>query len=147
MNRSHGNLIALDYGRRRVGVAGCTGDVAIAFGITTLIIDSINHLIIQLEPILTERGVRDLIIGFPLTLGDKPGTLKDDILALREQLIKRGYSVRLVDEALSSRRAAELLKERGRRSDKEDFDRAAAALMLQQYLDGELPPLTEKELA
>jgi putative Holliday junction resolvase len=146
MNQLRRSIIALDYGQRRVGVAGCTGDLAIAFGITTLIIDNLNQLIGQLEPIFEGRQVREVVIGFPMTLGDRPGTLKDDILALRQQLLQRGYAVYLVDEALSSRQAGELLRERGRRSDKEDIDRTAAALILQQYLDGELPPLGEEDL-
>lgn len=137
-NRS---LIALDYGRRRVGVAGCKGDHRIAFGITTLQIRDSNDLIAQLLPLLRERSVTEVVIGFPVTLGDKPGTLSKEVLALAGKLKTHGYHVHLVDEALSSLRASEMLRQRGKRTRKEDIDRSSAALILQEYLDGTLPPL------
>lgn len=140
------NLVALDYGRRRVGVAGCRSDVPIAFGLTTLTIKDPDDLISQLEPILRERSAKEIIVGFPLTLADKPGTLIPEILALTSRLQGRGWQVHLVDEALSSRRADEILQERGRRARKGDRDRASAALILQEFLDGRLPPISEEEI-
>ncbi len=140
------NLVSLDYGRRRVGVAGCSGDVPIAFSITTLKIRDLNDLLRQLEPIMKERAATEVLLGVPLTLGNQPGTLTPDILSLSEKLIQRGYRVTLVDEALSSRRAAENLRQRKKRAGKEALDRHSAALILQQYLDGELPPLKVEDL-
>jgi len=142
---ARGNLIALDYGRRRVGVAGCSGDVPIAFGITTLEINGLEDLPGKLKPILTERDVKEIIIGFPLTLGDRLGDLSGEILKLRRLLQAEGLSVRLVDEALSSRKANDLLHQRRRRIKKPDRDRTSAALILQEYLDGHLPPLPESQ--
>jgi putative Holliday junction resolvase len=140
------DIIALDYGRRRVGVAGCKSGVSIAFGITTLEIKDIRELVDKLQPILEQRTVEEIVMGFPMTLEDKPGTLKLEILKVRELLRERGYKVHLVDEALSSRQAAELLQKRARRAQKQDVDRTAAALILQEYLDGHLPPLSEAEI-
>jgi putative Holliday junction resolvase len=139
------SVISLDYGRRRVGVAGCVGEVPIAFGITTLKIRDLNDLLRQLEPIIEERSATDILLGLPITLGNRPGTLTPDILSLADRLEKRGYRVLLVDEALSSRRAEQNLKERKKRVRKPDIDRHSAALILQQYLDGELNPLKPED--
>jgi len=144
MNR---NLIALDYGRRRVGVAGCGGEVSLAFGITTLTIRGLKDLLAQLNPILKERHCREILIGFPLTLGNKPGPLAPEILSLARQLEAEGLTVHLVDEALSSRRAAGILRQRGKRARKGDCDRTSAALLLQEYLDGLLPPISCAEIS
>lgn len=141
------NLIALDYGRKRVGVAGCSSDVSVAFGITTLTIDSLRDLLIQLRPILESRQPSEILLGFPMTLNDTPGTLAGEILSLFGLLKDEGYTVHLVDEALSSSRAADLLRQRGKRARKEDHDRAAAAILLQEYLDGKLSPLSEVEIS
>lgn len=141
------NLIALDYGRRRVGVAGCRAEVPIAFGITTLTVRGLDDLITQLRPILSERAAREIVLGFPLTLGDKPGVLKQEILQLANRFLSEGLVVHLVDEALSSRRAAGILRQRGRRAQKGDCDRASAALILQEFLDGRLPPLSPEEIS
>lgn len=147
MGRTPPNCIALDYGRRRVGVAGCVKGVSVAFGITTLIIRDLDDLCKQLDPILKERSIEEIILGFPLTLKDTPGTLKEEVLTLFDQLTDRGFVVRLVDEALSSKKAAGLLRKRKRKSQKEDFDRASAALILQEFLDGKLPPLSIEEIS
>lgn len=140
------NLLALDYGRRHVGVAGCRPELPIAFGITTLNIRSLKDLISQLHPILAERRPREIVIGFPLTLGDKPGSLRQEIFELTYRLQGEGLTVHLVDEALSSRRAAGMLRRRGRRARKGDCDRTSAALILQEFLDGKLPPISPEEI-
>ncbi|TKJ40693.1 Holliday junction resolvase RuvX [candidate division LCP-89 bacterium B3_LCP] len=139
-------IIALDYGRRRVGVAGTQKGLSIAFGITTLYIESITNLIDQLNPILVERSCSEVVLGFPITLGDKPGTIKADILELASRLRSRGLTVHLVDEALTSQHATDKLKQRGKRAAKGDTDRASAALLLQEFLDGYLPPLGDVDI-
>ncbi|MBU1653107.1 Holliday junction resolvase RuvX, partial [bacterium] len=93
------SYLAIDYGRRRVGIAGCSGDVSIAFGITTLAINGLTDLFNQLQPFLDDRSVTNVVLGFPITLGDKPGMLKSEVLAVAEKLQERGYTVHLVDEA------------------------------------------------
>ncbi len=140
------SLIALDYGRRRVGVAACSDTVPIAFGITTLQIDSLDDLISQLRGILLERRVTEVVIGVPISLGDHPGMLLPEILALKSRFEREGLAVHLVDEALSSRKADDLLRRRGGKRSREDRDRAAAALILQEFMDGLLPSLNEDEL-
>lgn len=144
--RPEGAIVALDYGRRRVGIAGCRGDVSIAFGIDTLIVNGLEDLLAQLEPIFHQRGVREVVVGFPITLGDKPGTLRDEIFELAGRLKDLGITVHLVDEALSTQRASSILRKRGRRARREDRDRASAAIILQDFLDGRLPPLTAQEI-
>jgi putative Holliday junction resolvase len=138
--------LALDYGRRRVGVAAAEAGISIAFGVTTLLIRSLNDLAGQLEPILKQRQPRTIILGFPLGLEGRPGPVAGEILTLARRLQNNGWAVALVDEALSSRKAGHLLRSRGRRSSKEAVDRSAAAVLLQEYLDGQLVPLTEAEI-
>jgi putative Holliday junction resolvase len=140
-------LLALDYGRRRVGVAGAAPDLPIAFGLTTLVIRDLDDLMAQLEPILAQREADTVVVGFPLSLAGYAGPVAGDVLELARRLEARGLTVCLVDEALSSRRAGDMLRQRKKRGRKEDLDRASAALLLQEYLDGDLPPLTPEEIA
>lgn len=143
---ANAGFVALDYGRRRVGVAVSECGLTIAFGLTTLIIRNLDDLFQQLEPILVERQPRAVILGLPLGLEGKPGPITGEILALSRHLENKGLSVILVDEALSSKKASDVLRHRRRRSRKEDVDRASAALLLQEYLDGLLPPLTDEDV-
>jgi len=140
-------IVALDYGRRRVGVAYAAPDVAIAFGWTTLTIRGARDLWEQLQRLLGERSADQVVIGLPVTLGDRPGALCAEILRLSERLEEAGYQVLLVDEALSSRRAADLQRQQGGRRPRAALDRTAAALLLQEYLDGLLPEFSQPEIA
>jgi len=130
-----------------VGVAGTAPDLPLAFGLVTLTIDGLDDLMAQLEPILREREPREVVIGFPISLAGYAGPVAGDILELARRLEARDLTVHLVDEALSSSRARAVLRQRGRRSAKADLDRTSAALILQEYLDGALPPLTPEEIA
>jgi putative holliday junction resolvase len=141
-----GGCLALDYGRRRVGVAASEAGISIAFGVTTLLIHGLKDLMGQLEPILKQRRPRTIILGFPVGLEGVPGPVAGEILTLSGCLQNCGWEVVLVDEALSSRKADHLLRSRGRRSSKEAVDRSAAAVLLQEYLDGQLTPLTQAEI-
>ena len=139
-------IIAIDYGRRRVGVAASQDEISIAFGLDTLIIDHPNEILSGILSILAERDSREVVLGLPISLGDRPGELCGEIMALAEALQARGVIVHLVDEALSSKTAGALLRQRGRRQSKEDRDRAAAALLLQEYLDGKLPEFGREQI-
>jgi len=145
-SRPNKNYLAIDYGKRRVGIAGCVGEVKIAFGITTIIINGMPDLLQQLQPILDKRNISDVVLGFPITLGDKPGSLKSEILELANLLQERNYVVHLVDEAMSSEKASQKLRERGKSSPKASIDRAAAALFLQEFIDGELIEYSIEEI-
>jgi putative Holliday junction resolvase len=139
-------IIAIDYGRRRIGVAGCHEDVPIAFGLDTLILDNLDEIPARIGNLLAERESNEVVLGLPISLGDRPGELCGEIIALAEALQTRGFVVHLVDEALSSRRAADVLRQRGKRPRKEDHDRVSAALLLQEYLDGRLPEFSREQI-
>lgn len=62
--RTGRNLMALDYGRRRVGLAGSGADTSIAFGIETLQISGIEDLLEQLQPILKERKTDEILSAY-----------------------------------------------------------------------------------
>ena len=140
------NIVAIDYGRRRVGVAASQDEIGIAFGLDTLIIDHPDEIIPGILNLLTERDSREVVLGLPISLGDRPGELCGEIMALAEALQGQGVVVHLVDEALSSKTAGAMLRRRGRRPSKEDRDRAAAALLLQEFLDGRLPEFSREQI-
>ena len=139
-------IIAIDYGRRRVGVAVSQDEIGIAFGLDTLILDHPHEILPGILNILTERGSREVVLGLPISLGDRPGELCGEIIVLAEALQGRGIVVHLVDEALSSKTAGVMLRQRGRRPSKEDRDRASAAFLLQEYLDGRLPEFSREHI-
>lgn len=79
-----------------------------------------------------------VLVGYPLNMDGSIGPRAKAAERLAEELRSRlPMEVRLTDERLSSVEAQELLREAGRdtRKNKGIIDSAAAAVMLQRYLD------------
>ena len=88
-----------------------------------------------LRRLVDERGVREVVVGVPKTLGGEVGYQARRILATLDELRGELPEIRFVewDERLTTRIAAA-----GRRSGKKKpvrLDHLAAARMLQEYLE------------
>jgi putative pre-16S rRNA nuclease len=138
-------VLGIDYGGRRTGLAlsdptgllarpwktvSHAGDAAAA---ARAIAAEIDRLIAE------DDGLECIVIGLPRRLGGEPNDQTAHVEAFASGL--RGVTslpVILQDERLTSRAADELLarRERDWRRRKEQLDAMAAALILQDYLDG-----------
>ena len=86
-----------------------------------------------------EDGVAAIVVGLPRRLDGRPNDMTAHVQAFAAQLGARtGLSVALQDERLTSREAESLLAERDKdwRSRKKRLDAVAAAVILQDHLDG-----------
>lgn len=134
--------LGLDFGRKRIGVARSDPSGTLASPHTTLV-RRLNRRppYRTLEEIADRIGARTLVMGLPLELD---GSENDWCAEVREA--GRKISERLdrplvfVDERLTSVQAEEAIRSAGlRRKDREDkarVDAAAAAVILQSWLDG-----------
>ena len=90
-----------------------------------------------LRRLAEERGVREVVVGVPKTLGGEVGYQARKILATLDDLRRELPEVRFVewDERLTTRIAAT----GGRRGKRKParLDHLAAARMLQEYLEAE----------
>lgn len=133
-------LLAFDYGRRRIGVAvgnTLTGD---ARPLTTLDATEAGPDWARIGALLAEWRPARLVVGVPYN--DAPN---EPIAAEAQRFARRlqgrfELPVDTVDERLSSAEAYDRLKggrRAGRRGPiaKEDIDSAAAAVILQDWLD------------
>ena len=87
---------------------------------------------------MDERGVREVIVGVPRTLGGEVGPQARRILATLDDLKRDFPGVRFVewDERLTTRIAAGNRSRRGTSKKKPvRLDHLAAARMLQEYLE------------
>jgi len=136
--------LALDVGRRRIGLAGCD-----PLGITVTPLQALarGELASDLErllPLVLERRVELLVVGLPLDSDQQPTRqalhCRRYGLQLQRALGDAGYALPLawVDEHASSWEAGEAHGLHGDRSGR--LDSAAAALLLEQWLrDGPEP--------
>lgn len=85
-----------------------------------------------------EDGVESIVVGLPSRLDGTPSALTPRVHALARQIAAAsGLPVMFQDERLSSREAESrlALREKDWRARKKKLDAAAAAIILQDYLD------------
>ncbi len=131
-------IMGLDFGEKRMGVAISDPGGKLARPLVTLVRKKECSWIDLLAPLLREHGPDEIVIGYPRRLDGSPGTLArkvDDLAAEMERV--SGVRVVLRDESLTTVEAAEKLAESGmgRRARRGKIDVAAAAIILQDYLD------------
>ncbi len=131
-------LIAVDYGRRRIGLAKSDATGLIASALTTLVIKSHKQAMEELARIIDEYRPAGLVIGYPLLASGDKSDLCVEIDAFIEKL-KAVYEgpIYKEDEYGSSEEAADIVHAHGKRvgQDKKRIDRLAAVVILQRFLD------------
>jgi len=138
-------IVGLDIGERRIGVAVSDATGTLARPVVTLRpagleIDALSVVASEIARLAEEEdGVGAIVIGLPRRLDGTPTEMTPRV----EQFARRLESttalpVALQDERLSSREAESrlALTDKDWRSRKARLDAAAAAVILQDYLDG-----------
>jgi|KBSMisStaDraftv2_1062788.scaffolds.fasta_scaffold81737_2 putative Holliday junction resolvase len=130
-------ILAIDYGKKRTGIAVTDPLKIIASALTTVESPSIFRF---LEDYLKKESVEMILIGDPRNLDDSPTDLTADVARIVGLLKKKfpAVPVRTVDERYSSVMASRAMVEMGmkksQRRKKGQTDQIAAALMLQEWL-------------
>ena len=130
--------LALDVGDRRVGLAisDPTGLLASPLGHVERGPTDVQDIIEVAE----QNGVTEIVVGIPLTMAGESGSQAGKVRAfIRDLRSRTDLPVHTVDERLSTVQARFLLTNMGggRRAtrDRGRIDAAAAAVILQSYLD------------
>jgi putative Holliday junction resolvase len=131
-------ILAIDYGRKRTGIAVTDPMQIIANGLTTVPTTEIFDFI---DRYLREEEVERFVVGEPLYPDGNPAQLAGEVKRFVGQLQKRytGIPVSMQDERFTSEDAKEAILHSGvrqkRRRDKSLVDKVAATIILQQYLE------------
>jgi putative Holliday junction resolvase len=137
-------VLGIDYGARRIGLAlsDATGTLASPWRVLPrppAFEATVEALVREIEQLAAaEDGLAAVVIGWPRRLDGSPTHLTAEVDALRRALETRvNLPIILQDERLSSHEAEARLaaRERSWRRRKERIDAAAAAVVLQDYLD------------
>jgi len=137
--------VGLDVGERRIGIAvsDATGTLARPLGVlrpSGLDVDAVDVVMMEIARLATEEdGLGAIVVGLPRRLDGTATHLTPRVEQFARQLaIKTALPVTLQDERLSSREAESrlALNDKNWRSRKARLDAAAAAVILQDYLDG-----------
>ena len=133
--------IGIDYGERRIGLS--FGDeIGVATPLEPAIEKSEAERIAHIARVAQERNATDLVVGYPYNMDGSAGFKAKEVDAFIEKI---GTAIDLpthrIDERLTSVEAS-----KGFRSGRDDdlrrsgkLDSAAAALILQDFLNQRLP--------
>lgn len=142
----NGRVVGLDIGRKRIGVAISDASCTLARPLVTLTAggaDPVDVVIQQIDRLAAEEdGVDRIVVGLPVRLDGSAGKETKHVTAFIRRLRTRtALPVIEEDERLSSREADSRLAvtERDWRKRKAHLDAAAAAVILQDYLDRQRP--------
>ena len=136
-------MLGIDVGQRRVGLAVSDPSGTLARPLTTLTVtsaaDAVDRVMAEVTRLsLEEDGLTAIVVGVPAKLDGSPTDQSAGVAAFMAALTAR-VSVPVVggDERLTSHEAESRLAigERDWRRRKEKLDAAAAAIILQDYLD------------
>jgi putative Holliday junction resolvase len=130
--------LALDLGRRRIGLA-ISDDLGItAQGLPTIHRKNNRADLAELSRIVRERAVELILIGNPLHMSGDAGTQADNARLFGEMVTRHiGKQVRLWDERLTTVEASRVLRDSGISIEKRAraIDQLSAVILLQSYLD------------
>lgn len=131
-------ILALDYGKKRTGIAVSDPLKIIARGLETV---ETRELIGYLKNYMKTEEVEKVIIGYPLNFDDTP----TDATPLVDKFIGKfkhvfpDLEIEKKDERLTSKMASQAISGMGlkkkEREKKELIDTVAAVIILQEYLE------------
>ena len=137
-------ILALDVGRKRIGLAISDGLALTALGLPTLERKNLRVDIGTLFHLASEREVGAFLLGLPRNLNGSEGSQATFVRDFGDRLRKRSkLPVVYWDERLTSVEAEGILWQHGgdRLAQKGKVDRLAAAILLQDFLNEGAPGL------
>lgn len=139
--------MGVDFGDSRIGVALSDPLGIMATPLTIITRKEEPEDIDALIDIIHHNEVGRVVMGLPLSMDGTLGLQAEKVKAFASKLSKKtDVPVEFQDERLSTVVARNLLQEAGKTDRKTRYDAAAAALILQSYLDaGSGPPELPEE--
>ncbi|MGA8012148.1 MAG: Holliday junction resolvase RuvX [Candidatus Acidiferrales bacterium] len=131
-------ILAVDYGRKRIGLALSDELGLTAQPLGTLVRVNRQKDLHRLREACRTHGVTHIIVGHPLHMTGEAGEMADEAARFAARLEKEiGIGVELVDERLTSWEAAQTVAETrpSARRKREPLDDVAAAILLRDYLE------------
>ena len=131
-------VLAIDHGTKRMGIALSDPSGMIALPLEFIPAEPFNKFLERLKVLIHNKEVEMILIGMPRNMdgsyGPAAAKVQEFVAVLKEAI---AIPIKTWDERLTSTQANRLLVEADvRRKDrKEKVDKAAAAILLQSFLD------------
>jgi len=132
------NVLALDIGEKRVGVAYANTQRGIAMPVAVLDANDVEGHTAPFRRLIQDYEPDLLVAGRPLTMAGEPGPQAQRVERVARGVASRcGLNLEFADERLSSSEAKRILREQGlnEKQMRGKVDSVAASLFLQAWLD------------
>lgn len=133
-----GQILAIDYGKARTGIAATDDLQMIASGLTTV---ATSELMAFLKTYQKQNQVETIVVGHPIDLKGNISEVEQDILAFLE-VYKQEFptvNIQRMDERFTSKMASFAISQSGKtkkkRQQKGLIDKVSATIILQNFLD------------
>ena len=133
------NILSIDHGDKRIGLAIGNSGRKIATHISHINNMSVNFVIDQIKTLINDYEIDEIIIGIPL---DEDGneSLQSNKVRKFACLLKKNVNLNLlgIDERFSSVDSEKMLIDidLSRKKRKKNIDSLSASIILQRYFDG-----------
>ncbi|HLK18811.1 MAG TPA: Holliday junction resolvase RuvX [Bryobacteraceae bacterium] len=137
---TNGRVLALDLGKRRIGLALSDPLGITAQGLQTLERSNIREDLAALAQLISEHDVRLILMGNPLHMSGDESRQSQYTREFAERLqAATGLPIEFRDERLTTVEAERVLKQSGISIQKraKAVDRLAAVILLESYLDSQ----------
>ena len=131
-------ILAIDYGKKRTGLAVTDPLQMIASGLQTL---PSAEVIRFLQDYFSKEAVECVVIGYPVKLNNTPSEAVRYVNEFIRKFVKSFPTIQLVqyDERFTSKMAFQAMIDGGlkkkQRQDKAMIDKVSAVILLQSYLE------------
>lgn len=133
-----GQILAIDYGKARCGIAATDDMQIIASGLDTV---QTSFLVEFLKKYFNENKVDEVVIGLPVDLKGNISEVETDILKFIEIFQKEFPTIKVnrFDERFTSKMASFFISQSGKskkqRQEKGLIDKVSATIILQNFLE------------
>lgn len=130
--------IGIDYGTKRIGIAVSDETGSVAFPLKTIV--SGREALSAVTALIKEQGAGAVVLGESRNYKGEPNAVMEDIAQFKKDLeelssLPVSYEQEFLSSAAAARQYAPEEKSRKENPSQEKLDAAAAALILQSYLD------------
>lgn len=127
-------ILGIDYGTKRIGVA--IGDTDTKTAVPLCVVHSSQSAVHSIEKIVKEERVGLIVVGLPLTTEGQESKSSGLVREFIKELdALKGIKVELQDERFTTKEVERVMRGYGKAKKGVDKDAAAAALILQSWLD------------
>ena len=131
-------VLAIDHGTKRMGIAVSDELGILAQPLKFIPAEPFDKFLARLKEILGDREIEQILVGMPRNMDGSYGPqalkVQDFVAVLKKSVLQ---PIKMWDERLTTVQAAGALRASGKKANqqKEKVDAAAAAILLQGYLD------------